>query len=109
MKFLVDNQLPAALAHFIAARGHESSHVLEVGLAQATDGEICRHAELREMILVSKDEDFFHLAVRPGATLRLVWVRMGNCRKRALLSSFERAWPRIMDSLSAGDRVVELR
>jgi predicted nuclease of predicted toxin-antitoxin system len=109
VKFLVDNQLPAALARFIAARGHESSHVLELRLAQATDGEICRRAELDEMILVSKDEDFFHLAVRSGATLRLIWVRMGNCRKRALLSSFERAWPRIMDSLAAGDRVVELR
>lgn len=90
MKFLVDNQLPA-------------------GLAQASDEEICRYAELHEITVVSKDEDFFHLAVRSGATLRLVWVRIGNCRKGALLESFERTWPRIMDSLSAGDRVVELR
>lgn len=33
MKFLVDNQLPAALARSIAARGHEGSHVLDVGVA----------------------------------------------------------------------------
>lgn len=109
MRFLVDNQLPAALARFIAARGHECSHVLDIGLAQATDAEICRHAEVSEATLVSKDEDFFHLAVRSGATLRLVWVRIGNCRTRELLASFERAWPRIIDCLSAGDRLVELQ
>ena len=107
MRFPVDNQLPAALAHLIAARGHECSHVLDLGLAQATDAEICSHAEMREVILVSKDEDFFHLAIRSGATLRLVWVRIGNCRTRELLTSFERTWPRIIECLSVGDRLVE--
>ena len=109
MRFLVDNQLPAALARFIAALGHECSHVLDVGLGQATDAEIGRHAEMREMILISKDEDFFHLAVRSGASLRIVWVRVGNCRNRELLGSFQRAWARIIDCLSSGDRIVELR
>jgi predicted nuclease of predicted toxin-antitoxin system len=46
----VDAQLPAALARSIAARGHECGHVLDVGLGQATDAEIRRHAEMREMI-----------------------------------------------------------
>ena len=109
MRFLVDNQLPATLARFIAALGYECSHVLDVGLGQATDAEIGRHAEMRKMILISKDEDFFHLAVRSGASLRIVWVRVGNCRNRKLLGSFQRAWPRIINCLSTGDRIVEVR
>ena len=42
MKFLVDNQLPAALARFLTSRGVECRHVLDAGLADASDAEIGR-------------------------------------------------------------------
>jgi len=44
VKFLVDNQLPAALARFLTSRGADCQHVLDVGLADATDSEIWEHA-----------------------------------------------------------------
>lgn len=109
MRLLVDNQLPAALAHFLASRGEDCHHVLDLGLAQASDAVIWRYAGQRGMVMISKDEDFFHLAVVPGASAQLVWVRLGNCRTPPLLSAFERAWPRVRACLEAGDRVVELR
>jgi predicted nuclease of predicted toxin-antitoxin system len=34
---LVDNQLPAALARFLASRGVECQHVLDLDLAESTD------------------------------------------------------------------------
>ena len=40
MRFLVDNQLPAALVRFLTSRGAECQHVLDIGLAEATDIEI---------------------------------------------------------------------
>ncbi len=109
MKFLVDNQLPAALARFLADRGADCRHVLDVGLAQASDVEIWRYAEQHQLILISKDEDFFHLSARHGRGVPLVWVRVGNCRKKELLSAFERVWPRIIACLEAGDEMVEVR
>jgi len=109
VKFLVDNQLPAALVRFFTAKGAECQHVLHLGLAQATDVEIWRFAAGRGMVLVSKDEDFFHLAVREGSEVRLVWIRLGNCRTQVLLSAMEKAWPRIEATLEAEDRVVEIR
>jgi predicted nuclease of predicted toxin-antitoxin system len=107
--FLVDNQLPAALARFIASLGHECNHVLDLGLEQASDVEICGYAEGRGLILISKDEDFLYLASRADTTLSLIWVRIGNCRNHALLEAFARAWPGIVDCLNAGDRLIELR
>jgi len=109
VKFLVDNQLPAALARFLAQRGFDCVHVLDLGLDQSSDGVIWRYAERNGMVLISKDEDFFQLASRPGAAVRVVWVRLGNCRKPALLSATDRMWPRILACLQAGDTVVELR
>jgi len=46
VKFLVDNQLPAALARFLAAKGHESLHVLDLGLATADDRQVWEYASI---------------------------------------------------------------
>ena len=109
MKFLVDNQLPAAVAKYLRSRGFDCEHVLEAGLGDANDGAICRYAGLQERIVISKDQDFFFFATRPEANIRLIWVRLGNCRTATLLESLERAWPQIEIAFKGGDRIVEIR
>jgi predicted nuclease of predicted toxin-antitoxin system len=109
VKFLIDNQLPASLAQYLQKQGFDCRHVLEVGLGEASDAEICQYAEAQERVIVSKDEDFFYVASQPGTKVRLLWVRLGNCRTSVLLEAFERLWPMIESSLKAGDRVVEIR
>jgi len=88
VKFLVDNQLPAALAKFLASHGQEAIHVLEVGLDAAKDEEVWNHAAKNSIVLITKDEDFSRRASRPEASVQVVWVRLGNCRKAALFSAF---------------------
>ena len=109
MKFLVDNQLPAALARFLASRGVECEHVLDIGLAEASDTEIWNYASGNNCVVISKDEDFLYLANTPGAKAQFVWIRFGNCRKKALLAAIESLWPKVEAGLKAGDRVIELR
>ena len=109
MKVLIDNQLPQALARFLESKGVESRHVLDVGLSQAHDREIWAYAAANGMVLISKDEDFFHLAGQGGPVAGLIWVRAGNCRKDELLSIFDRMWARIEACLEAGDRIIEVR
>ena len=109
MKFLVDNQLPKALAEHLRARGHDCQHVLEAGLADAPDISLCRFTEAQDRILISKDEDFVFLSNQPKSKIKLVWVRLGNCRTPTLLAAFDRFWPTIESCFAAGDRIVELR
>jgi predicted nuclease of predicted toxin-antitoxin system len=109
VKFLVDNQLPPALARLLISRGSDCVHVLEAGLDGATDKEIWDFAAAQGFVLISKDEDFFHRSSRPNASVSLVWVRLGNCRKQALLAAFDKALPQLIAALQAGDHVVELR
>ncbi len=106
MKFLVDNQLPMALAEHLRAQGQDCEHVLETGLADASDISICRYAEAQDRILISKDEDFLYLCNQPRSKIRLVWVRLGNCRTAALLAAF---WPTIESCFATGDRIIEIR
>jgi predicted nuclease of predicted toxin-antitoxin system len=109
VKFIVDNQLPVALAKYLRKRGFDCEHVLEAGLGDARDSDICSHAEMHERIIFSKDEDFFYLAKKRDAKIKFIWVRLGNCRTTALLAAFDRSWPKIESFLKFGDRVIEIR
>ena len=109
MKFLVDNQLPRALALFLASHGHSAQHVIDLGFDEAADVELWRHARENDMILVSKDEDFFHLANRVGDEGKLVWVRIGNCRRQVLIEAFDHALPQIASAFAEGYCIVEVR
>ena len=108
MKFLVDNQLPAALARLLTGQGHEARHVWELGLDETPDVKIWEQVIRDGYIMVSKDEDFFHLANRSNAG-RLIWVRRPNCRKQLLLAAFQQALPTIEDALEAGQRIIQLK
>lgn len=74
----------------------------------AADIDVWRRATADQRVVVSKDEDFVYLANRPNEQGRLIWVRLGNCRKAPLLDAFERALPAIDDALGSGQRIVEL-
>jgi predicted nuclease of predicted toxin-antitoxin system len=109
VKFLVDHQLPPALATFLQSHGHIAQHVREVGLKSDDDLTIWEHVVANELILISKDEDFFHLANRTDEKGKLIWIRLGNCRNQSLFAAFESALPQISDSIGEGCRLIELR
>jgi predicted nuclease of predicted toxin-antitoxin system len=110
MTLLVDNQLPLALARYLAAHGWECAHVQDVGLEAAEDRRIWQYAKERGLTIITKDEDFQALANRQcSIPPQVVWVRLGNCRKAALLEAFSRILPALRDMLAAGDAVVEIR
>jgi predicted nuclease of predicted toxin-antitoxin system len=109
VRFLVDNQLPPALARFIRDDlGCHAVHVTDVGLRDATDEEIWTYASKGGFIVISKDEDFVGLFLStPSAGL--LWVRVRNCRRAHLLDVFQRSWPSIMDRFDGGENFVEFR
>ena len=108
MKFLVDNQLPEALAAFLAANGLEATHVRQHRLAAATDAEIWDFAKAGGFVIVTMDEDFQHLAARYGSPPQVVWVRLGNVRKQALLATFTAILPSLRDEIEMGTAVIEI-
>jgi len=108
VNLLVDNQLPPALARFIESEFACSAiHVVDAGLRDGSDVEVWRYASQTDSIVVSKDEDFASMVLR-APTARLIWVRIGNCRKTFLFEVFRRVWPQILERLHGGDRVIEI-
>lgn len=108
MRFLVDAQLPPALARWLVSRGHVAQHVQDAGLTHAQDAEIWRHAQAEQTAIVTKDADFAVRSSLAAAGPGIVWVRLGNVRNAALLASFERVLSSIERELVAGERLVEV-
>lgn len=108
MRFLVDAQLPPALARMIAAKGFQAEHVYDLGFGEAEDSTVWDYAKRENAVIVTKDEDFILIAsIRPDGPA-IVWVRLGNTTKQALLRWFEPLFPAIVSALENGDKLVEL-
>jgi predicted nuclease of predicted toxin-antitoxin system len=64
VKLLVDANLSPLVAERLTAAGHEARHVIDVGLATASDAVILAAAEADGRVVVSSDTDFGALLAR---------------------------------------------
>lgn len=109
MNFLVDAQLPPALARWIASQGHGAVHVFDLGFHTAADPVIWQRAEGDDSVIITKDEDFVDHWLLSQQPVRLVWIRKGNCSNRALLAWLQPLWPDTVKRLAQGEKLIELR
>jgi predicted nuclease of predicted toxin-antitoxin system len=108
MRFLVDAQPPPSLARWLASCGHPTEHVAERDLAAAKDRAVWDYAMATNAAIITKDEDF---ALRRALVSRgppIVWIRVGNTRKQALLVWFDARLPEIVQALSRGETLIEV-
>ena len=92
----------------LVARGCVAHHVRDVGLRDATDGAIWRHAMSTQAIVLTKDQDFASRRIASAEGPVVVWLRAGNMRTPKLLAWLERRWQRIVATIEAGDVLIEV-
>lgn len=110
MRFLVDAQLPPVLAKLLREKGHEAEHVAELAMHDADDSSIWNYALEIGAIVVTKDEDFPHRQTQGNKIVSVVvWLRIGNASRRALLNWFEPLLPKVETLLEDGEQLVEIR
>jgi len=109
VNFLVDAQLPPALARWITTQGHNATHVFDLGFHTAVDPAIWNRAETDQCILITKDEDFVDHWLISDRPVPLVWIRKGNCSNKALLTWLAPMWSDTVNRLQHGEKLIELR
>ena len=109
MNFLIDAQLPPALARWVASQGHQATHVFDIGLEAANDAVIWARARNENIVIVSKDEDFVDQWLLSAEPIQLLWVRRGNCSNQALLAWLQPLWADAVKRLEQGEKLIELR
>lgn len=108
MRFLVDAQLPPALARWLDDRGQQAEHVWDCGLTQATDAETWEYAAQAGAVLVTKDEEFAERRASGHAGPPIVWISLNNTRCREFLNKFESILPELLAALDGGEVLIEI-
>jgi predicted nuclease of predicted toxin-antitoxin system len=108
VRFLVDAQLPPALARYLSAAGHQSQHVSDLALERSPDREIWSRAGVSGLVIMTKDEDFVTLRPLQPSGPAVVWVRVGNTTRDALIEVISSALRGIIKALERGETVIEV-
>jgi predicted nuclease of predicted toxin-antitoxin system len=109
LKILIDAQLPPGLKLMLAEAGHEALHVVEVGLRDADDAQVWEYAVREGTIVVTKDEDFAARRLREPHGPTIIWLRVGNCSRAALVRWLAPLLASIEALVEAGESVIEVR
>jgi predicted nuclease of predicted toxin-antitoxin system len=110
LKFLIDANLPPALAHWLKNAGEDDAvHVFDLGQANALDTDIWRLAQRDEYIILTKDVDFAYLAIGDSEGPHVVWLRCGNLTLTSFKSWFDARWREARALLEDGAHLVEMR
>jgi predicted nuclease of predicted toxin-antitoxin system len=106
VKFLVDAHLPARVAAFQAAAGHDATHTSELPDGnRTTDRQIAEQADAEGLVVVTKDSDFRDSHLLTGRPAKLLVVATGNITNDALLALLARALDALVAAFDEGDFV----
>ncbi len=76
MRFLLDQDVYASTARFLASLGHDVVQVGHVGLSRATDQELLAVAQKQERIFITRDRDFGALVFVKALGSGVLYLRM---------------------------------
>jgi len=92
VRFLVDMPLSPALAVWLAQQGHDAVHASTIGLSQASDVEILKHARREMRVLVTADLDYPRLlALAQAEGPGLILLRGGDYGEQEAIGRLRRA------------------
>jgi len=59
-------------------------------------------------VIVTKDRDFASLALNQPEACPVIFVRLWNLRRGALLAKFESLMQNLVNALDNGDKIIEI-
>jgi len=90
LKSLLDQDVYAITARFLAALGHDLIRAVEVGLSRASDEDILPEARSRERLLVIRDRDFGKLVFVRGLGGGVLYLRILPATQNSVDHELER-------------------
>jgi predicted nuclease of predicted toxin-antitoxin system len=83
---LLDENLPQGIVRDVADLFPNSAHVRELGLRAAPDDAIWERAVADGYVIITKDDDFRQRSFLRGFPPKVIWLRIGNCRRADIAS-----------------------
>ena len=100
-RLLIDENLPATLAALLPL---ECVHATDFG-HRPTDLELWSIARAKDLIVLTRDSDFFDRLLLQGPPPKVIWIRLGNLRRKDLEGTLVNLWPAIESLLPDADLI----
>jgi predicted nuclease of predicted toxin-antitoxin system len=101
--FLLNMNVPRALASLLAAQGHDARHAGDAGLATASDAAIVEAARGMGAVIITHDLDYGHLLSFGGHSVpSVIIMRLTYPRADAMARAILTAWAEIAEPLANG-------
>ncbi len=108
MQFLLDAHIPPSLCKIIASYGHRAIHTKNLPEKNETsDNEIIRLSSERNLVVITKDSDFYHSHLIRHEPEKLLLVRTGNMKIKELKELFDAYFNQIVSGFEEHD-LIEL-
>ncbi len=96
IKFIVDAQLPYALAEMLNKKGFDITHTDDLpNKERTTDNEIRLLANVEGRIVITKDNDFFDSYILEKSPSKLFLISTGNIVNKELFALFDKYFEEI--------------
>ena len=92
---LIDENLPYQLGPTLSETYVHASRIAD----QATDSQLWTVARENNWVVITKDTDFFDRLLLYGPPPRVIWVRLGNLRRKDLLQDLSKRWMQIQEAI----------
>jgi len=102
LRFLVDVNPPK---HFYYFKTNDFIHVVDID-PEWTDKEIWEYAIKNNLIILTKDTDFYNRFVTSTISPKIVYLKIGNLTLKELHDFFENNWGYIKEMLSTSKFIV---
>jgi predicted nuclease of predicted toxin-antitoxin system len=105
----IDAQLSPVISKWIQKEfSIDCSHVMDIGLLNASDEEIFFRARKENIIVMSKDIDFVNLLEKYNQPPKVIWLTCGNTSNDRLKQILKNTLQRAFEVLQQSESLVEI-
>jgi predicted nuclease of predicted toxin-antitoxin system len=93
--YLIDENLPSDLRFWDKGNFTHVSEVLNVKY----DTDIWQYAIKNDLIIITRDTDFYYRILASSVVPKVVWVKAGNIKKKKLNRFIKKSWRKVEKTL----------
>ena len=101
-RFLIDVNLPKNFSFF---HSDQFEFVIDIN-GKLPDTDIWKYAQLNNLIIVTKDSDFYHRCLLQNDHVKVIYFKLGNLLLRDLHLYFMKNWNQIVELLPESKMII---
>ena len=101
--YILDENMPSTVPLWF---NQKFVHVLDIS-NKFSDGDIWEYAITNNLIIVTKDVDFYNRYLSSSKYPKIIWFRTGNMKKKTFYKFIEQIWLEIEIMIQSGSFIIE--